>query len=276
MEEPSTLKKEDIAWDAYSALRQEWSGHLAAAKRAGVHAIYVDGYKQLRARMEALAENPALEDRPRRSLGNVLAQLDEATETRREIEDYLAAVKDRLDYRKAVLETVATDLNITRSQSEATDRPISVTGLTGYGRWRAEVDRLAETGRRIMDDRDTYSSHLNGIPLGLEHLRWALTDMGRLTARDDRQVSEAAGHHRQGEEPAAPETDGERQRRAEAEAQEFARLQSAAYNAQSDEEARAANKALDDYVERHAKKRETTGEDERRTRKRSQGRSMGM
>ena len=264
VEEPSTPTKEDIAWDAYSALRQEWSGHLAAAERAGVHAIYVDGYEQLRARMEALAENPALEDRPRRSLGNVLAQLDEATETRREIEDYLAQVKDRLEHRKHVLETVAMDLN----------KP--VTGLTGYGRWRAEIDRLAETGRRIMDGRDTYSSHLNGIPLGLEHMRWALTDMGRLITRDDRQVSESAGHHRQGEEPATPETDEERQRRAEAETQEFARLQSAAYNARSDEEARAANKALDDYVERHAKKRETAGEDERQTRKRSQGRSMGM
>ena len=264
VEEPSTPTKVEAAWDTYSALQREWSRHLAAAERAGVHAIYVNGYEQLRRRMEALAENPALEDRPRRSLGNVLAQLDEATETRREIEDYLAAVKDRLEYRKQVLETVAMDLS----------KP--VTGLTGYGRWRAEIDRLAGTGRRIMDGRGTYSPHLNGIPLGLEHLRWALTDMGRLITRDDRQVSEAAGHHRQGEEPATPETQEERQRRAEAEAQEFARLQSAAYNARSDEEARAANKALDDYVERHAKKRETAGEDERQTRKRSQGRSMGM
>ena len=264
VEEPSTPTKEDIAWDAYSALRQEWSRHLAAAERAGVHAIYVDGCEQLRRRMEALAGNPALEDRPRRSLGKVLAQLGEATETRREIEDYLAQVKDRLEHRKQVLETVAMDLN----------KP--VTGLTGYGRWRAEIDKLAETGRRIMDDRDTYSSHLNGIPLGLEHLRWALTDIGRLINRDDRQVSEVSGHHRQGEEAATPETDEERQRRAEAEAQEFARLQSAAYNARSDEEARAANKALDEYVERHAKKRETTEEQESRTRKRSQGRSMGM
>ena len=264
VEEPSTPTKEDIAWDTYSALRREWSRHLAAAERAGIHAIYVNGYEQLRARMEALAGNPALEDRPRRSLGHVLAQLDEATETRREIEDYLTAVKDRLEYRKHVLETVAMDLN----------KP--VTGLTGYGRWRAEIDKLAEDGRRIMDDRDTYSSHLNGIPLGLEHMRWALTDMGRLIARDDRQVSEAAGHHRQGDQTAPQETDEERQRRAEAETREFARLQSAAYNAQSDEEARAANKALDDYVERHAKKRETAGEEERRTRNRSQGRSMSM
>ena len=69
VEKPSAPTEEQVAWDTYSALRQDWSRHLAAAERAGVHAIYVNGYKQLRARMEALTENPALEDRPRRSLG---------------------------------------------------------------------------------------------------------------------------------------------------------------------------------------------------------------
>ena len=263
VDKPSAPTEEQAAWDTYSALRQDWSRHLTAAERAGVHAIYVNGYKQLRARMEALAENPALEDRPRRSLGNVLAQLGKGTETRREIEDYLAAVKDRLEYRSEVLETVAIDLN----------RP--VTGLTGYGRWRAEIDRLAETGRRIMDGHDTYASHLNGIPLGLEHMRWALTDIGRLMARDDRQISEAAERERHSEQSAPQETHEESQRRAQRDAREFSRLQSAAYNA-TGEERKAAQKEFDDYVERHSKTRETAEEEERQTHKRSRGRSMGM
>ena len=263
VKEPSTHTEEQIAWDTYSVLRHDWSRHLAAAERAGVHAIYVKGYKQLRARTEALAKNPALEDRPRRSLGNVLTQLDEGTETRREIEDYLAAVKDRLEYRSEVLETVAIDLS----------KP--VTGLTGYDRWRAEIDRLAETGRRIMDGHDTYASHLNGIPLGLEHMRWALTDIGRLMARDDRQISEAAERERHSEQSAPQETHEESQRRAQREAREFSRLQSAAYNA-TGEERKAAQKEFDDYVERHSKTRETAEEEERQTHKRSRGRSMGM
>ena len=263
VDKPSVPTEERVAWDIYSELRQDWSRHLAAAERAGVHAIYVNGYEQLRARMEALAGNPALEDRPRRSLGNVFAQLDEGTETRREIEDYLTAVKDRLEYRTEVLETVALDLN----------KP--VTGLTGYDRWRADIDKLAETGRRIMDDHDTYASHLNGIPLGLEHMRWALTDIGRLIGRDDRQISEAAERERQSEQSAPRETHEERQRRAEREAQEFSRLQSAAYNAKG-EARKAAQKEFDDYVERHSQKRETAEEEERQTHKRSRGRSMGM
>ena len=263
VDKPSAPTEEQVAWDTYSALRQDWSRHLAAAERAGVHAIYVNGYKQLRARMEALAENPALEDRPRRSLGNVLAQLGKGTKTRREIEDYLAAVKDRLEYRSEVLETVAIDLN----------RP--VTGLTGYGGWRTDIDRLAETGRRIMDGHVIYGSHLNGIPLGLEHMRWALTDIGRLMARDDRQISEAAERERHSEQSAPQETHEESQRRAQRDAREFSRLQSAAYNA-TGEERKAAQKEFDDYVERHSKTRETAEEEERQTHKRSRGRSMGM
>ena len=263
VEKPSAPTEEQVAWDTYSALRQDWSRHLAAAERAGVHAMYVDGYEQLRTRMEALTGNPALEDRPRRSLGNVLAQLDEGTETRREIEDYLAAVKDRLEYRSEVLETVAIDLK----------KP--VTGLTGYDRWRAGIDRLAKTGQRIMDGHDTYASHLDGIPLGLEHMRWALADIGRLIARDDREISEAAERERQSEQSAPQETHEERQRRAQREAREFSRLQSAAYNA-TGEERKAAQKEFDDYVERHSQKRETAEEEERQTHKKSQGRSMGM
>ena len=263
VDKPSVPTEEQIAWDTYSVLRQDWSRHLAAAERAGVHAVYVNGYEQLRARMEALAGNPALEDRPRRSLGNVFAQLDEGTETRREIEDYLAAVKDRLEYRNEVLETVAIDLG----------KP--VTGLTGYDRWRADIDRLAETGQRIMDGHDTYASHLNGIPLGMEHMRWALTDIGRLISRDDKQISEAAERERKSEQSAPQETHEERQRRAQREAREFSRLQSAAYNA-TGEDREAAQKEFDDYVERHSKNRETSEEEERQTHKRSQGRSMGM
>ena len=263
VDKPSAPTEEQVAWDTYSALRQDWSRHLASAERAGVHAIYVNGYKQLRARMEALAENPALEDRPRLSLGNVLAQLGKGTKTRREIEDYLAAVKDRLEYRNEVLETVAIDLS----------KP--VTDLTGYGRWRADIDRLAETGRRIMGGHDTYALHLNGIPLGLEHMRWALTDIGRLMARDDRQISEAAERERHSEQSAPQETHEESQRRAQRDAREFSRLQSAAYNA-TGEERKAAQKEFDDYVERHSKTRETAEEEERQTHKRSRGRSMDM
>ena len=93
--------------------------------------------------------------------------------------------------------------------------------------------------------------------------------------RDAVRISEAAERERQSEQSAPRETHEERQRRAEREAQEFSRLQSAAYNAKG-EARKAAQKEFDDYVERHSKKRETAEEEERQIHKRSRGRSMGM
>ena len=64
--------------------------------------------------------------------------------------------------------------------------------------------------------------------------------------------------------------------RRRSEAQEFTRLLSATYDARSEEEARAANKALDEYVEREAKNHETPEEQESQTHKRSRGQSISM
>ena len=88
-------------------------------------------------------------------------------------------------------------------------------------------------------------------------------------------ISEAAERERHSEQSAPQETHEESQRRAQRDAREFSRLQSAAYNA-TGEERKAAQKEFDDYVERHSKTRETAEEEERQTHKRSRGRSMGM
>ena len=49
------------AREAYEGLNRDWDRHLARADRAGIHAIYVKGCDALRARMEALADNPDLD-----------------------------------------------------------------------------------------------------------------------------------------------------------------------------------------------------------------------
>ena len=48
VKEPSTHTEEQIAWDTYSALRQDWSRHLAAAERAGVDRVPAGGVRALR------------------------------------------------------------------------------------------------------------------------------------------------------------------------------------------------------------------------------------
>ena len=167
------------AREAYEALNRDWDRHLARADRAGFHAIYVDGCEQFRARTEALSGNPDLDPALQGKVSRVLAIIDEETALRREVEDYLAAVEGKIAYRENVLEVVAVDL-----RNEVADHH-------GYGEWRAEVERLVETGQRILADREAYGDHLKGIPAGGERMEWALEEIRETLARDDKHLAES-------------------------------------------------------------------------------------
>ena len=75
--------------------------------------------------------------------------------------------------------------------------------------------------------------------------------------------------------PKPPQTREERAAEAERDAQEFSRLQSAAYNA-TGEERQAAQKAFDAFRARVAEKYGTAGEKESQTRRKSKSRRMGL
>ena len=80
------------ALDTYQALKRDWSRHLANAERAGIHALDAGGCDRLRVRMEALAQNTALDDGPQQTLARVLGRLDAETVTRRDVAERLAAL----------------------------------------------------------------------------------------------------------------------------------------------------------------------------------------
>ena len=172
------------AREAYEALNRDWDRHLARADRAGIHAIYVDGCEQFRARMEALADNPDLALALQGKVSRVLAIIDEETVLRREVEDYLAAIEGKIAYRENVLEVVSVDL-----RNEVADHH-------GYGEWRAEIEGLVETGQRILADRDAYGDHLKGIPAGGERIEWALEEIRETLARDDKHLAESRERER--------------------------------------------------------------------------------
>ena len=167
------------AREAYEALNRDWDRHLARADRAGIHAIYVDGCEQFRARMEALTDNPDLDPALQGKVSRVLAIIDQETALRREVEDYLAAVEGKIAYRENVLEVVAVDL-----RNEVADHH-------GYGEWRAEVERLVEAGQRILADHEAYADHLKGVPAGGERMEWALEEIRETLARDDKHLAES-------------------------------------------------------------------------------------
>ena len=174
---------------AYGALNRDWDRHLARADRAGIHVIYVDGCEQFRARMEALSGNPDLDPALQGKVSRVLIIIDEETALRREVEDYLAAVEGKIAYRENVLEVVAVEL-----RNEVADHH-------GYGEWRAEVERLVETGQRILADRERYGDHFEGVPAGGERMEWALEEIRETLAGDDKHLAESRERERKSEHP---------------------------------------------------------------------------
>ena len=185
--DPTEAARQD-AREAYEALNRDWDRHLARADRAGIHAIYVDGGERFRARMEALAGNPDLDPALQEKVSRVLAIIDEETALRREVEDYLAAVEARIEYRNNVLEIVAIEL-----RNEVADHH-------GYSEWREEIEGLAETGQRILADRERYGDHLEGVPAGGERMEWALEEIRETLTKDDRHLAESRERGRKREQ----------------------------------------------------------------------------
>ena len=182
-----TAPRQD-AREAYETLNRDWDRHLARADKAGIHAIYVDGCEHFCARMKALADNPDLDPASQRKVSRVLAIIDEEMALSREVEDYLAGVEDKIAYRENVLEVVAIEL-----RNEVADHH-------GYGEWRAEVERLVETGQPILADRERYGDHLEGIPAGGERIEWALEEIRETLARDDKYLAEGRQRERKREQ----------------------------------------------------------------------------
>ena len=114
--------------------------------------------------------------------------------------------------------------------------------------------------RYILSDKKVYSPHLDNITIGESRVTWALSNISRAIGGDDEAIGEKAAEV---QKPlASPETPEERALRAQKDAQEFSRLQSAAYNA-TGEARKAAQKAFDDYLEREAHEYETPREERR-------------
>ena len=121
-------------------------------------------------------------------ISRVLIIIDEETALRRDVEDFLSAVEGKIAYRENVLEVVAVDL-----RNEVADHH-------GYGEWRAEVERLIETGQRILADREAYGDHLKGIPAGGERMEWALEEIRETLARDDKHLAEGREKEKKADE----------------------------------------------------------------------------
>ena len=134
MPPPRETEARREALGAYEALKQDWSRHLAGAEQAGVHALDADGCNRLRVRMEALAQNPALDDGPRQTLTRVLGQLDAETATRRDIAELQAALDP--------YEVLKQDWS--RHLADAERTGVRLRDAEGYSQLHARMQALAQ------------------------------------------------------------------------------------------------------------------------------------
>ena len=253
-------KPEKPAWrPAYAELAREWNALSEGARKSGTLSFYARGYAELIPRIRTLAENADIPAATRAPLIQALKNHQRHTSTRKHVEDYLDRADRNMDQRDA-LRRVAVALDF------------EMTEIVDYPEWRREAERLTAEGDVILSDRKTYGAHLDNIAIGETRMNWALSNFSRAIQRDDdavREAAEQARERQQPEQPAPPETAEERERQALEEAHEYSRLHARYYEAKSQEEASAARRALDDYLERMAKKYETPGEKKRQTRKMS-------
>ena len=231
----------------YMALRQDWNSLIEDARQASILSFYAKGYVDMIPRIRAIAENLAVPAKARTPMIQVLENHQIYLSIRKHIEDYLDKTDRHMDARTSLWR-------------EAEGQEIDVTEVPDYPGWRQEAGRLTAAGEAILSDKKTYGPHLDNITIGESRVTWALSNINRAIGGDDEAIGEKAAEVQK--PPAPQETPEERALRAQKDAQEFSRLQSAAYNA-TGEARKAAQKAFADYLEREAHKYETPREERR-------------
>ena len=253
------------AWraDCESALRA-WNTLAESARQSATIPFYMDGYRALIPRIRALAANPEIPAGTREVLDRALQAHESHAAARSRVEGWLESAVSHIEAH-APLRAAALDLEIETAET------------AGYAEWKREAERLAQAGEAILSDR-TCGPHLAAVSMARTRIEWAVTDMAAILRRDGRALRDAAALREDLEaidsRPAPGEAAKDRARRAERDAVEFSRLQSAVHNATTAEERKAARKAFDDYCSREAHKYDVEGDRQRRSRTMSMRRSM--
>ena len=183
------IAEQQAALDTYEVLKQDWSRHLASAEQAGVHALDTNGYDRLRVRMEALAQNRALDDAPRQTLTRVLGQLDTEIAARRKIEDYFDVFSGRKAPAQAgadqawpeqagtgakqavrdIYEVLKQDWSHHLAEAEQTG--VRIRDTEGYGQLHARMEALAQNPNLDDAPRQTLSRVLGQLDAETEAQR---------------------------------------------------------------------------------------------------------
>ena len=156
---PDRRHDTEPAWETlYDRLEREWNGLVAVANRAGQPLPLVRGYDQLIGRVQDLAEHPRLPSTEHQELTGLLEYHRSETAARRAVHDYLAAAQ----YHVKAYEPL---------QREAERQGVHIAEVASWLEWRQDAQRLAEAGRAILADEDTYGAYLDSMAAGKPRAR---------------------------------------------------------------------------------------------------------
>ena len=237
--------------EPYEALRRDWNSLIEKVQQTGEPIFYANGYAELMARMQALADNRDIPAETRAPMIRARENHQRDLSARKYVADYLDAAERHMGNHAAL-------------QSAAESLGIPIAKVPDHPDWRQEAERLAAAGEAILSDKEAYGVHLDHILIGDTRIKWALSDLREAIRRDSAAIRENAVTETR-ERPSPVPTPEESAREAQSKVHEFRRLQSAAYHASGDER-KAAQKAFDEYRARESKHYTTSGEDRRHAR----------
>ena len=171
-------KPAEPAWmRAYEALRQDWNSLIEDTRKAGIPLFYANGYMDIVARAQTIAENPDIPAKLQAPLIQVLENHQRYLSTRKHILDYPGEAERHMDARASL-------------QDVADDQEIELTGVSAYPDWRQEAERLTAAGEAILSGKETYGAHLDRIVDARTHMIRALSDLGEAIRGDDEELAE--------------------------------------------------------------------------------------
>ena len=147
-------------WRAlYDALQQDWNELIDRATQPDLPLLLVEGYDDLILRVRALAKDQEVAETERKVLTELIEYHDSEAAARETVRDYLAAAECHVQACEP-LRRVAGNPGIHLSE---------VVGYTEMGAGKPVI--LAETGKAILDDENSYGPWLDSIAAGKQRAR---------------------------------------------------------------------------------------------------------
>ncbi|MDE0342056.1 MAG: hypothetical protein OXK82_02590, partial [Deltaproteobacteria bacterium] len=148
----------------YRELQRDWNDLVARSQEPDLPLLLMDGYDALIRRVRALADHPALSERARSVIDELIEYHDDETAAQETAEGYLAAAERHVEAYKAL-------------ENHAGERGLPIARLDAWPEWREAAEMLAATGEAVLVNDDRYGAYLDAMTIGRERAQLAMEQL---------------------------------------------------------------------------------------------------